>query len=258
MQHVGKHQQQIETLFAGEVRYRAREPVIQLPLVVMAFTNRCGSMLLGEYLRLTGNFAGFHEHLNGFTVKGMMESTGATCFPDHVAAIVAQQNKAAVAFGVKASWDQILMLLRWRIDRMFTSLHVIHVERLDVLAQAVSFSIADQTKRWISVHAGSGDKPRYDPTDIRNRLEGIGSGNKYIRQICAVHDLDTHMTRYEDVVADPVRELNRIHRWLGIPLRRFDLSKSRLKKQADAINADFIEAFRAEEVARIRAAQEPA
>lgn len=257
MDQVGSHQREIERLFSGRVRYLAEEPSLPFPLVLMAFTNRSGSTLLGEYLRLTGNFAGFYEHLNGFAVKNMLEGTQASSFPDHIAALATAQAKAPQAYGVKASWDQLLMLLRWRIDRMFPSVHVIHVERLDVLAQAVSFSIADQTKRWMSTQEGTGVTPQYDHADIRHRLDGIGFGNKLIRQICSVYGLDTFSTRYEDLMADPVNELNRMHKWLGIPLRRLDLTKARLRKQGNDTNDEFIARFRGEELAALRAQGEP-
>lgn len=256
MEHVGNHQRKIEKLFSGKARYMADEPMFSFPLVMMAFTNRSGSTLLAEYLRLTGNFTGFYEHLNGFAVENMLEKTQAKTFPEHFAALASTQKKDAEAFGIKASWDQMLMLLRWRIGRMFTSVHVIHVERLDVLAQAVSFSIADQTKQWMSTQSGTGTTPRYKATDIRQRLDGIGIGNKLIRQICSVHGLDTLATRYEDFIADPVAELNRIHKWLGIPLRRLDLGRSRLTKQSDETNADFIARYRVEEMAALRAQEE--
>lgn len=252
MQRVGKHQQEIEELFSGRVHYLASEPILSHPLVVMAFTNRSGSMLLGEYLRLTGNFIGFHEHLNGFAVKRMAEGTKARSFPDHVLALANLEGKEAKAYGVKASWDQILMLLRWRIHRMFSSVFVIHIERQDVLAQAVSFSIADQTRQWTSTQSATGARATYKAADIRHRLDGIGLGNKLIRQICSVYGLDTLNTRYEDLLADPVAELNRIHKWLGIPLRRLDLGKARLRKQGNQTNAEFIERFRAEALAEMR------
>lgn len=252
MDQIGNHQREIEKLFPGRVHYRDDQPLLSFPLVVMAFTNRCGSTLLGEYLRLTGNFVGFYEHLNGFAVKNMVEGTKAESFPDHIAALATPQGKTPRAYGVKASWDQMLMLLRWRIDAMFSSVHVIHVERQDVLAQAVSFSIADQTKQWMSTQEGTGVTPHYEATDIKGRLDGIGLGNKLIRQICSVYGLDTLNTRYEDLLADPVAELSRIHKWLGIPLRRLDLGKARLRKQGNHTNAAFIERFRAEALADVR------
>ena len=254
MEQVGNHQREIEAFFRGRVRYGGSEPVFSQPLVLLGFTNRSGSNLLGEYLRLTGNFSGFHEHLNASAVRNMAERTEARTFPDHMAALAKMQDKKANAYGVKASWDQMLMLLRWRVDRMFASVHVIHIERLDVLAQAVSFSIAAQTRKWMSTQAGTGAKPAYNATDIRNRLDGIGSGNKLIRQICSVYGLDTLTTRYEDLVTEPVAELDRIHKWLGIPLRRLDLGKARLDRQSDGTNATFIARFRAEVLASL---QEP-
>lgn len=246
MQHVGQHQREIEELFAGRVLYSDPEPRFALPLIVLAFTNRSGSNLLAEYLRLTGNFAGFFEHLNGQSVRKMVETTRADSFPDHVDALFRNMRSDVSALGVKSSWNQILMLLRWRINRMFQSFHILHIEREDVLAQAVSFSIANQTRQWMSTQNRMGAEPRYNPTDIMNRVDGIGHGNKMIRQICAIYGLDTMRVCYETLISDPIPELCRIHRWLDIPVSRLELSKARLKKQSGPINAEFISRIRAE------------
>lgn len=251
MDDIGSHQKEITEIFAGQTSYLGEEPVFQFPLVLMCFTNRCGSNMLSEYLRQTGNFGGLYEHLNGFAVRSMVQATKATTFPDHVSAIVNQHKKDAATFGFKASGDQLLMLLRWRIDKMFSSLHVIHMERLDLLAQAVSYSIADQTKKWTSTQTGNDMEPQYNASDISNRINGIGKGNLMIRKACLAHDLDWIPMVYENVLASPIAELERIHKWLDLSLLRVNLRRTRMKKQSNGTNDEFIARFRADALATL-------
>lgn len=251
MDDVGSHQKEITEIFAGKTSYLGEEPVFNFPLVLMCFTNRCGSNMLSEYLRQTGNFGGLFEHLNGFAVRTMVEATKAPTFPDHVSAIVDKHRKDAATFGFKASWDQLLMLLRWRIDRMFSSLHVIHMERVDLLAQAVSYSIADQTKKWTSTHTGNDIEPQYNASDISNRINGIGKGNLMIKKVCLTHDLDWIRLVYENVLATPIAELERIHKWLDLSLFKVNLRRARIRRQSDGINDEFIARYRAEAFATL-------
>lgn len=256
---VGAHQKEITEIFAGKTGYPGEEPVFQFPLVLLCFTNRCGSNMLSEYLRQTGNFGGLYEHLNGFAVRTMVQATKATTFPDHVSAIVAQHRKDAATFGLKASGDQLLMLLRWRIDKMFSSLRIIHMERLDLLAQAVSYSIADQTKKWTSSQPGNDVEPQYNASDITNRINGIGAGNLMIRKLCLAHDLDWIRVVYEDVMESPIAELERIHKWLDLSLLRVNLRRASTRKQSDVTNDDFIARYRADAFAALeRQSAQPA
>lgn len=240
---IGNSQTRIEKFFDGRTVFPDNEPVFDFPLLIMGFTNRCGSNLLGEYLRMTGRFSGLHEHLNAVAVENMSCKTKATSFPDHVSALVESSMKAQLAFGIKASWDQILMLKRWRIDRMFSSTYILHVERADVLAQAISFSIADQTKRWKSSQSGSGAEPTYDYNDIKRRMKGIGSSNASIRKISAALRSHAKNVFYEDIVDNPSDVVAHINTWLGFPADDIDLGETKLRKQADEINVHFKTSF---------------
>ncbi len=243
---VGNHQKEIENFFAGNVAYGGESPEFEFPLILMGFTNRCGSNLLAERLRLTGTFGGLYEHLNADAVANMAKETGAQSFPEHLSNIIPRHKGAAPVFGFKSSWDQLLMILRWRIDKMFSGLRIINIQRLDVLGQAVSYSIADQTKKWTSNQQGNGKTPVYDAYDIQNRLNGISNGNGMLRQICSVLDLDSYNLTYEDFLDSPIIELDKIHKWLGMPLRKIDVGARGLQKQSNNLNQQFVQRFRDE------------
>lgn len=246
MQYVGVHQREIEAMFEGRVAFDGSEPVIGGALVVIAFTNRSGSNLLAEYIRICGSVNPLHEPLNAPRVRKMRLDSQARTFPAHVSWLAGKGFCGASTYLVKASWEQILMLLRWRIDRMFTSLRIIHIERLDVLAQAVSFSIAAQTGRWTSEQPGNGASPHYDRADILKRLEFIRLGNGMIRQMCSVLEIDTIRVTYEDLLDRPVAEVQRVHDWMGVPFGTFDIGHAGLERQATERNSAFVARFRAE------------
>ena len=49
----GRHETTIKRQFGSRVRFEGTAPVFDKPLILMAFTNRCGSHLLADYLRQT-------------------------------------------------------------------------------------------------------------------------------------------------------------------------------------------------------------
>ena len=247
----GPHQKHIRQHFKDATSFQGTAPIFDMPLTLVCFTNRCGSTLLAEYLRLTRNFAGLHEQLNHDVVCNTAARLGVSRFPDYVAALTENASEQAKSFGFKASWDQLLMLLRWNIPAMFTGLNIIHIEREDLVAQAVSFSIADQTKKWNSNIKGGDKEPVYDFDDILNRLNGTGFGNKMIRQICSVHDLNYSYVVYEELIADPVTTLAQLHAQLGMALTQFNLGAGKLRKQAGFLNKEFAARFRQDFIGRL-------
>ncbi|MBB4207089.1 Stf0 family sulfotransferase [Roseinatronobacter bogoriensis] len=252
-QYTGPHQKSIQKYFGAATRFDGKAPVFDFPLTLLCFTNRCGSNMLAEYLRLTTNFTGLHEQLNHDVVPRLARQAGYDSFPNYVAGMASAKVTAAASFGFKASWDQLLMLLRWNIPAMFSGLHILHIQRRDLLAQAVSFSIAAQTKRWNSLMEGEKPVPDYLFSDILDRLNGSSHGNRMIRQICCIYDLPRVEMYYEDLLADPVGVLNAVHSQLGLSLRRFNLGQARLQRQADHYNEAFIARFKQDFIAHISA-----
>ena len=58
-----EHELELEKFF-GRLDHDVEQFLYPKPLTIMVFTNRCGSSLIGEYLRATGAFSGFGEPLN--------------------------------------------------------------------------------------------------------------------------------------------------------------------------------------------------
>ena len=122
-------------------------------------------------MRSTGRVAGLGEALNAEAVATRCEKWGVTNFPGYFQTL-AERNK--VPFGVKASWDQLLMLLRWRIPQMHSGLKVIHIYRRDVVGQAISRDIAWQTGKWTSLTpVEEAVTPSYDMRRISEQVASI-------------------------------------------------------------------------------------
>ena len=238
----GLHQQEIEAVFDGKVAWEGTAPVLPHPLVVIAFTNRSGSNYLAELMRSTGRLAGLGEALNAETVARRCEEWGVRDFPGYFKALAERHE---VPFGVKASWDQLLMLLRCRIHEMHDGRRIVHIRRRDVLGQAISREIAWQTGKWTSLTpVETTVTPRYDADRITRQVAAIQREEALFPLIFEAFGLTVTEVAYEDLVRRPMPVLRRTMQEIGHPCPDWRPSPTRIGKQADATNDAFRAAYR--------------
>lgn len=239
--HSDVHLDRIKTRFGQNLSFSGRA-IIKAPLLVLAFTNRCGSNLLGEYLRSTGLFAGFEEQLNAESIDYFADHFSSKSFPDYIHSLWRMAEPGQM-FGIKAAWSQLLALKRYNIDKMFSGgVRVIHMERYDVLAQSVSFSVAAQTQQWTSEQDSRTRDVIYDENSITHFLEFISTGNARIREIVALSRADYIHVAYEETIRDYQRQVDRITDWLSLP-RREATGTPRLQRQATIANKEFADTY---------------
>lgn len=117
--------------------------------------------------------------------------------------------------------------------------YFVHIERKDKIAQAISYEIASQTKKWSSNYEGNNLVPNYNFDSIDKHLFRITEGHILIRSFIYDQNVPCAEIYYEDLVRQP----NEIISKLGLPhLEQID-TKSNLKRQSSSINAEFYEKF---------------
>ncbi|WP_321504317.1 Stf0 family sulfotransferase [Breoghania sp.] len=238
------HSTRIRKIFQNRVHYDG-PAIIDAPLLLLAFTNRSGSNLLADRLCSTGHFSGLREHLNYTNVEREKTQFGSQTFPDHIAKLHEALAIDGATPGFKASWGQLSMLLRWNIPSMFKTIRVVHIRRHDILDQAVSFSIAYQTQKWSSRQRATGTA-KYNYKNIAQILNNINLANSSISSICSIFSLQRISVFYEDLVAQPEKEVKRISASLGVELTDWTPAAPKIEKQADDLNREFRERFAAE------------
>ncbi|MEM1235978.1 MAG: Stf0 family sulfotransferase [Pseudomonadota bacterium] len=238
----GKHEVELASLFDGRCRFEGSQPVLSTPLLLIAFTNRSGSSYFGELLSRSGSFGGGGEFLNAEVVAEMRRETGARSLPEHLEALARRSCEAGKVFAVKASWSQLAMIARWRLGEMFPGLRVIHVYRDDVVAQAVSFSIALQTGRWNArqaARAAPKAEPLYRERELVSILEAQAADNARIRAVTAAMRWPRMLVAYEALTVDPAHHVQQSQRFCGIDPLPFVSGPTDHKRQANALNNEF-------------------
>lgn len=126
---------------------------------------------------------------------------------------------------------------------MFAGLNVIHIQRDDILAQGVSFSIAEQTDKWSSLDEGRNVEPQFDPAHIEERIDHIVGENQKINLICRFARLRRVKVTYEDLVVSPQREVDKILTAFGMPQAPINFEEVSLRRQSNEANASFIHKY---------------
>jgi LPS sulfotransferase NodH len=133
-----------------------------------------------------------------------------------------------------------------RLTAAFGRPRFLHLHRTDTLAQAVSWARAEQTHFW---HPGDevtvgGDEPRFDRDLIARLVDTIDAHEAAWRAWFENEGVSPHEIAYEDLAADPVGVTQSVLDLLGLVLPADRAITVSDRRQADALNADWVARFR--------------
>jgi LPS sulfotransferase NodH len=120
----------------------------------------------------------------------------------------------------------------------------VHVQRDDVLGQAVSWARAEQTGCWQQGDRASAE-PRLDLEQIDDLVRTVREHNAAWQTWFEQQGVEPYRVRYEDVVADPRRAVQEVLDRLGVDLPSDWRPESPHRRQADEVNADWVRRYRA-------------
>jgi LPS sulfotransferase NodH len=125
----------------------------------------------------------------------------------------------------KTSWAERLPRLRF-----------VHIERRDLLGQAISHVRAVQTDQFES-RASAGREARYDARAIASALDRIGRNQARWRIWFARNGIEPLRLTYEDIVADPHAAVEAVARLVAVAgYSRAELANTDLQVQRDALS----------------------
>jgi LPS sulfotransferase NodH len=220
---------------------------VDLSLFV-CFTNRSGSNFLTELLHATGELPNGLECFNHPVVVRTARERGLADFAAYCR-FRAGRTALARRFVAKVNVDQLLLLARLGyLGTLFPNPRFLHIQRYDVIAQAISFTLAKATQAWSSRQAARvGEKDvAYDAERIERRIEGLTQANLVMRDLLLMNRLDVMPVLYERLVHDPAGEVSRVFEWLGLAPPVLDPSRVRTEKQSSPVKDDWYARYVAE------------
>lgn len=237
------HEEKLEHYFST-LQMPADLAGLDRPVCIMVFTNRSGSNVLAEYLRASHRFTGFVESLNFRRVLKYAEQYQFSEFHEYLQWQVSGLAAEGKIIGIKASVEQAIMLYRCgAIPHYFSNIHWLMVQRNDVLSQAISFSIAAQSKQWTSDQAAAPREVIYNFDDITGRVKQLSAAYSRMNEFFALNDIRPQRVIYEDFISDPKQHVRQIAATMGLTDLEFDEALLKLSAQRDARNGDFRERF---------------
>lgn len=218
--------------------------------MIIAFSNRSGSHLVSDYALQTGRIAGAGEHLNHDVVAQQIAGRQIANLPDYIRHLDTTLAQSRKVLALKASWDQLAMLMRQGIPQMFSDTLVLHCMRNDTLAQAVSYAIALRTGQWNGHQVGSAlDVPDVPLPEIEQQMDEFNRANLLIRCLCKAHRLRHWDIGYERLCQDKGAHLALALRAAGLAKPGWIPGAPALARQAGPLNdrlaADFLAQVRA-------------
>ena len=141
------------------------------------------------------------------------------------------------------------------LNQVFGQTGFVYLHRDDVLAQAVSWHRAEQTNVWhrtdLEQSQQPEQEPRYDFEQICELVQTIKEHNLAWREWFASVGIQPRIVRYEDLDADPVGVVCEVLDFLSLELPPGRQIKTRNRRLADELNAQWIDRYRAELTERL-------
>lgn len=193
------------------------------------------------------------EHRSGSTfLCELLSSTGVLGYPDEffrdpmfdlqlerdpalLQDILQRASTPNKVFGIKVFSNQfdITSRLRWA---ELPGLTFIHLERRDLLGQAISYVKALQTGRYLPGETARG-KPNYDRKAIDRHLRRMSDGQLRWRRYFARNGIDPLWLVYEEMIADPEAALAAVADRMGVNVpKKLDTSAVNLVPLRDEIS----------------------
>lgn len=235
----GVHQEELSAYFGDLTLPDDVKPPGNL-VCMMLFTNRSGSNVLGEYFRASHRFTGFLESINYRRVIKDAKENDLRSFFDYLKWHVTRLGDGNRIIGIKASVDQAALLFQCgAIPNYLDKVRWITVQRDDILAQAISFSIAAQSLRWTSDSDAMARNVVYNYQDIERRVRILCNEQAQIKAFLAMRGIVPIVANYEDFAADPEGYVRSLASQIGVDSLSFDKSLLKLRPQSDGRNEEF-------------------
>lgn len=226
-------------------------------------TPRTGSTLLCGLLRSTG-VAGVPESYfreqdrDRWADRWRLPRGGDGSFSEaaFVQAAVREGSTGNGVFGARVMWGSMEPLVARLADTAaghrsdlellsdaFGSVRFVHLRREDQVGQAVSWARAEQSGYWHPGDAEPAAGPRFDADLVDRLVRTIDEHDARWRAWFAATGVVPHQVTYEQLVADPAGVTEAVLDHLGLALPPGWRPRPLAGRQADAVNAEWVQRY---------------
>lgn len=192
-------------------------PAAPSKTIIIASTPRSGSHMLGHSMTKTNAMGAPFEYCNSANLQQWRKILGVEDVRDVLRAIMARRTSPNGVFAIKLHHDHLAVLggLDGAMD-FFPNPHFVQICRGNLLKQAISMSVAQQTGVWISEQAGNGRKAVYSQPQITRNLRYLASQVAKWQAELAARGLPVLTVEFNQVATDVSAVLARLATHCGI------------------------------------------
>jgi LPS sulfotransferase NodH len=121
--------------------------------------------------------------------------------------------------------------------------YIIFVRRRDIIGQAISFLIAEQTQQWTTLDRESKKDVVYDADRILLHMRGISNSYAMLEQVLTILRLPVHTVVYEEFLDRPNDIVSRIGLSIAGDALLPHLDELRLSRQRGDLTTKFRQRF---------------
>ena len=217
-------------------------------VLIIASTARCGSHMLGHALQQTQKFGFPLEYANGANLPEWKSRLGISDFRQLMTELQQRRTSPNGVFGIKILYSQIAEFGGFdHLLTLFPDAYYVMLSRKNVLKQAVSLSIAEQTGVWISGQKPVNDNPEYSFAHIDRCLRRTLVENSSWRYKLAASGCQFIELNFNEVRKNLRRSVREIADFMGIEIGESDIPEEQVtKKQSNDRNKIWAKRFTAE------------
>ncbi|GGD31422.1 hypothetical protein GCM10010915_09610 [Microbacterium faecale] len=213
-------------------------------VILLLSTPRSGSTFLSEQFRVHGGFV-THEYFNskyGIPALaerwGCLDSAGRLDARRYIQELRRYRTGADGRLGINLHGSHVPIYALFARHLTDLPVRAIRLNRGDTISQAISLSIAKQSGRWSSNHAGRSDAI-YNFEHITKMVEELARQNARMDAFEAAFNLHPTRLEYDEVVAAPHATVAAVLDVEAKPQQTSD----RLEKQRGRRNAEWRERY---------------
>lgn len=195
-----------------------RAPEVRKTLII-ASTPRCGSHMLGHSMLATQALGVPFEYLNRANAAEWQRRLSTGNLPETLAMLIRRRTTPNGVFSVKLHYNQCETIGGIHALRdLLPGARFILIRRADVLRQAISYAIAQQTGVWISEQEPVLPTAHYDFDQITACLRDIAWQNSQWETALTGLDGGPLRIDFDDLKEDPGGTIRRIVDWAGVEI----------------------------------------
>ncbi len=228
--------------------YDFAEETVPQHVYMIASPPRSGGTLLSRHLWASGIMGAPAEYFGFYsTFMRLVVRLKPDTYEEYVSLLLPRRTTANAVFGFKAHYDHVQFMQISGILHRFRQMRVIAIERRDHLAQAISQARALQTGQWNSWNKTPRVAPVYDPNLIRWCIRHLDDQRSGWQGLFERQNVTPIKVDYDALAADPEGVTQDVIARAELPKSPVTpVSLPELERQADTINAEWLDRFKQE------------